>query len=568
MLRSRCRKRQGWTATSHELRPGQWAVWREFAVRAPGFSGGGDWTISARTRRSAFAFGLRIRGFAKPSCGKTRKRRRTGIARLAAAPAGPGEQEDSPTSRIGRIVLATLLRQERDHRLFFGPASRWGQIRDGRPRPSGCGQARIYYPLRHVRFETWAIEAVGVSIAANPAVRPHVPPHRIPNRVPQDLPTDQMAAWNFCDGVRPARAIASEEVLEALEKARYIRVSFPIAMCPNPEMELRTQLLRLESVEARNIALAILDEFESARRLISEAGNPDELDRALSGLDSLFVRLTARNPSRCAGEHYAARTLVYLDCRRDLHIEIGPAVHEELARILDPLLASTRWFCSEVGIACRQVVENAVAELQRRLCSNAVPLHEVTALALPPLLTLRLNLGELNKELQQRWATLLENSDPVGFGERANAMFADAKPSSGWRWGVWQAPDLQIAAGSVDDINRGDYRVVLGEIHLMNTLLEGIFTVLEPLIPRWSSKAPTTTCLRRDCSLLPAIRLLQVSKDGWRWSDFGWEDVLVMADPDAAVSHRHRGIAAIDLLARRFAQRLSSNAQRGRLWAH
>ena len=56
-----------------------------------------------------------------------------------------------------------------------------------------------------------------------------------------------------------------------------------------------------------------------------------------------------------------------------------------------------------------------------------------------------------------------------------------AAPGPGWQRARYHSPDLLIAAASVEAIRRGDYQIVMGEIHLaVNTLDRGVFLSQHP----------------------------------------------------------------------------------------
>ena len=102
------------------------------------------------------------------------------------------------------------------------------------------------------------------------------------------------------------------------------------------------------------------------------AGNPDALDAALDRLDQTFTRVTGAAPTRKDGETYAGRTLVYEDCRRDLDVEIGADVLDELGRPLSLLLTSARWLSCELVRRYREEFAAIHATLAARSRSSAV----------------------------------------------------------------------------------------------------------------------------------------------------------------------------------------------------
>ncbi len=80
--------------------------------------------------------------------------------------------------------------------------------------------------------------------------------------------------------------------------------------------------------------------------------------------------------------------------------------------------------------------------------------------------------AELQRDFQQRWAAILRIPPDVrrvrrdGAALREEVREAFDAPHSGWAGGRYYSPDLMIAASGVDAINRGDFEIILGEMHL------------------------------------------------------------------------------------------------------
>jgi len=518
---------------------GDWAIWRDFALRAPGFCVDGldDFGPQENELLRKRACDPRFREaviWQNPSAA------RTAIYKIAETSA---DRSDSKTRRRREVVASYWQRYcARNETIgFFGPLG-WGQFSSDGPAVM-VSPGKELIASRHVRFEVWAIQALADAIAKHPAIRPSVPPSRRPDLLPNALPLDQMKTWRLCDGVRPAGAVGHAGILQALEKNGYVRVTFPIAVCGEPERELRLQLSTLEPEHVRLLALAALDRLEDARREVSGARDAMELERALEKLDQVFVGLTQTDPTRLAGQHYAGRTLAYLDCRRDIQIRIGPALRATLAETLSPLLSGSRWFCGEVATTCRHLVEEAHTELQGRLQTNVVPLSALLATILPRFKQVPPELREPNRRLQVKWSVILNNREATGFVQRAATVFAD--PSPAWRGAVWQAPDVQISARSVVDINDGNYQVVVADFHPTNTLLQGLFISLNP--------APDSLIAAADRDVPPPRLALAPDRSQPRVSgrfapaNYGPKDLLVLADPNAAIPNGIRGVASTDL---------------------
>jgi hypothetical protein len=211
------------------------------------------------------------------------------------------------------------------------------------------------------------------------------------------------------------------------------------------------------------------------------AGDAEELDSALLQLDHHFTNLTGKAATRWAGRMYTGRTLIYEDCRRDIEVEIGADFMEELSQPLVLLLQSARWFTYEAGVkfrrAFREIYEQLALKSGSRTIDAAVFRMEVQG-------TLFSGNGagifeEVQEEFRRKWETVLAVSPE----QRRVAYRCDelrsavqqtfAAPRAGWKAALHHSPDLMIAADSVEAIRRGEYEIVLGELHLSTITING-----------------------------------------------------------------------------------------------
>src|SRR5262249_43249568 len=137
---------------------------------------------------------------------------------------------------------------------------------------------------------------------------------------------------------------------------------------------LRQQIERVDNLPERQAALEMLNHLEAARAAVAEAaGNAERLDQALEHLEETFTNLTGKTANRAAGKTYAGRTLIYEDCRRNVEVNLGPALVEELGRPLDLLLTSARWLTYHAAKLYQAAFEEAYQELARKANSPRVP---------------------------------------------------------------------------------------------------------------------------------------------------------------------------------------------------
>lgn len=390
---------------------------------------------------------------------------------------------------------------------FFGPVGWARLVTDGQPirvRPGGHLLAR-----REVYFEAWCVDALAATLAERPALRPWLAPRvlpyfrlegrrlHIPSRGSVELSSVQARLLAACDGERPAKALAAdvvadpslgiseEEVYQLLDYGRQMGViswTLELPLELYPERKLRRLLERVEDDEARTAALAALTELEAARaRVGGAAGDPEQLDRAMAELEDTFTRLTGQPPTRSEGKTYAGRTLVYEDCRRDVEVEVGPAILHRLGPPLTLVLTSARWFTFEVARRVREVLDQVHDSLAREGGTPAVEMADFQAALLKMRESLSSIVREVQREFQGRWAEILSlpgvgpqrRYSSYELASHVHAAF-DA-PGPGWTLVRHVSPDVMIAGRDATEIERGEFELVLGELHPANTIMSSLF---------------------------------------------------------------------------------------------
>ena len=386
---------------------GDWALWRAIAVRTAGFPVSGLGVFGSPDEQAGLRAVARDPLFRTAVTWQNRAALHNAVAKIAAGAPAPGSRQ-----RQREEVVASYWQRycaKNDTIGFFGPLA-WGRIADDGPPVEGrCGQL---VSESTVHFEAWAIQALA----------------------------------------------------EALDP------DLTVFAGPQSEGDLRIQLERSRP-ELRDRGLTALGRLERCRSAASSAADPGALDTALGDLDRAFEELTGRSATRRPGQTYAARTLVYLDCMRDLDLTVGPGIRDELAATLPPLLAGARWYCGRVYEAARQRIGEAAL--------GGGSLDRVLETVLPALRHLPEVVAAANAALQQRWSALLADPDPVTIGVRAAAAFADYTPA--WPISVYQSFDIQIAATSLAAVAAGDYLCIVGDFHPgANPLGQGVFATRHP----------------------------------------------------------------------------------------
>lgn len=382
---------------------------------------------------------------------------------------------------------------------FFGPVG-WAKIvssKDHLKVEPGCNlvsKSSIY-------FENWCIEALAEKMSAIKSLRPWIAPRLLPffrlegkalhaGETVSTLSPLHAAILRGCSGESTAREIAQAVIaiseygiktegqvygiLQGYSARGIISWAFEIPYCLHPEKKLRELLERIEKEELRRPLLAELEKLELCREKISQAdGHPEQLDLALDELDTTFTQLTSRSPTKSAGAMYAARTLVYQDCRRDVKVEIGPEIVAGIGVPVALLLNSARWFTYQAAALYRDEFSNIYDELARKNKGGPVELLPFWA-RIEPLIfdPVRRLFNNVMPEFQSRWEKVLQacwDEHRVEYTSEKLKPLVDsmfAIPIAGWQLARYHSPDVMIAASSVDAIRRGDCMFVLGEVHM------------------------------------------------------------------------------------------------------
>jgi surfactin synthase thioesterase subunit len=479
---------------------------------------------------------------------------------------------------------------------FFGPVC-WARLDDQQPRAVTAHPGPELLRERRVAFESWALTAYGETLARDPQLRMWLTPVRQPHlhlvdrtvhcppRPPETLSGPEAAALAACDGSRTAAEVVQglglpKEadgvlLLERLVARGLLRWDADLPLSPQAEQILAERIAGIGDPAARGQAAAGFERLRAARdQVASAAGDPAALASALAKLDAEFTAVTGAAPARRAGQTYAGRRLCFEDTARDLSVTIGRPVLQELATPLSLLLRAARWLCAELATA----YDTALQELHEELAPDhgEVNLAELWFLAQGMLFgTAQRPVDAVVAEFQRRWDRLLGLSD-LPSGTRAHqlrsadlaASIGDVFPdrSTGWSGGRLHSPDLQICAPDLAAIDRGEFTIVLGELHIGWPVFDNaLFTGFHP------EPARLVTELERDLGP-DRVRLLYPPdwpRAGGRLaaSLAGPTDVqLGFAPAPGADRDRLLPVAAMQVIADRTTGQLRAHAPDGRSW--
>ncbi|HUS65347.1 MAG TPA: hypothetical protein VMZ28_12420 [Kofleriaceae bacterium] len=361
-----------------------------------------------------------------------------------------------------------------------GPLA-WGRVAPCAGAMRVAGDGRI--AARLVAFEDWAVRAVARAIEVDPALRSDLPLAIAPTcwlegdvlHYPlgrrRALPPPAVKLLEHAPGrrerdlVAPGGDPATRDALAALERAGVVTRGLPLPTgVSHPEDALRGALARLPPSPARDGWLRELDDLRALRDAFAAAADEAERAPLLAALAASFERITGAPPARQGG---AARALLREDCQVDLDVVMSPATCDRLSRALAPLVELCRWIARDVagGLAARYrdihaaLGGGAVDAVAFAHAARAVEQEEGVVAA-------------TRGRVAAAWAAVLRDGGAaperhVDDAQLAGVLAALPAPlhAGPFPGEHAHAPDLLLEARGRDALERGDLRVVLGEIH-------------------------------------------------------------------------------------------------------
>lgn len=495
--------------------------------------------------------------------------------------------------RVGRsreLLVARYVQRyctKNDSIGFFGPVG-WARWQADAP-AFMARQGATLVASRSVHFEHWPIDVLAGKLSEDERFLPWIAPRRFPFvRIEgaiarsaatgkHELSAEEARLLASCDGVQTARQLAGSlemaeprvfDLLRKLRKEKLLAWRFEVPLVWNPDAALRRILESIEDDGLRSEALAPLDELDGIRRAVADRSEDATLlAQSLGDLDVAFTRITGAPPTREAGTTYAGRQLVYEDCTRDLDAAFGPDLLARLSGPLGLVLTSARWLTFELA----RVYRDALHRLHAQLLTRGRPV-QLTDLWLR---SQSLFFGSKERlidkvvaELQSRWSAILGplgDAKSVTFSAEKLRPAVDATfaaPGPGWTAACHQSPDIMIAATDLDAIRRGDYQLVLGELHAgVNALDTAVLLEMHPrrdelddfferdlkcprIVPVLPKDWPGSTVRTNSPVVTSETRLLETGFDraaGPRERVLAMSDLVVVEDGDRLVVRSHSG---------------------------
>ncbi|MFC0101061.1 thioesterase domain-containing protein [Micromonospora marina] len=558
---------RGTAGAAHRVPLGDtgWSVWRDAMLRTTGFPADGLELFTA-PRAAAAADELLATGAGADRFTKEfEEALRAGAQRFSELAADPLLREAVTWQNRGALVAfdglvrggadaaRNVRRRDRERALlkywqrycgknetvgFFGPGC-WVTVDPAQPDVARVDPGERLTRRRWVWFESWALSAYAARIGADLAVRRWWPPmlraHLAvrdrdvlrPGRPPLTLTPVEAALLRAADGRRAAADLVADPaiglrrsedgyaLLDRLVERELITWDAALPVSPDAERVLADRIDAIGDEPARAAARAGFDRLRAARDdVAAAAGDADRLRAALDALDTTFTELTGVPAVRRAGQMYAGRTVCYEDSARDLDVVFGAPLLAELAAPLDVLLRAARWLANALARAYLDVLRGLYDEL-RAESGSPVPLADLWFLAQG----MFWGDGErpvdaVAADFAARWAGLFGlDTLPAGTTDvrlratdlagRIDAAFPGDGPE--WSNAAIHSPDLQICATDADALRRGDYTVVLGELHAAWSSFDcAVFTPSHPDVERLRDALAADMGQRRVRLLFPA----------------------------------------------------------------
>ncbi|MBB4927257.1 hypothetical protein FHR34_006250 [Kitasatospora kifunensis] len=415
---------------------------------------------------------------------------------------------------------------------FFGPVG-WGRL-DRSVRGVVVESGRGLVAGSAVYFSSWSVDVLARVLEGEVGLREWLAPRRVPflrvdgesvtvpGRPAQRVTPLVRRVLERCDGRSAARDIQLElgvdgELLADLVKRRWISWRLEVAADTYPERQLRSLLEQVGDPAVREAALAKLAILERGRDRVHAAGeDAEELSAALAALEADFAELTASAAQRAKGARTAPnRALVYSDCRRSATVRIGSAILDELLP-LELCLTGARWMTHRFTEAVGARITAAYHRLRAR--QQTVDLGSLWFECLPaPHGESIADIDRIQGELRERWMRIIDappgarrvQRSAAGLAEQVREAFGE--PGAGWSLSRYVSPDVMVIAEDLAAVERGEFELVLGELHVaMNTLGASLFVMQHPdrdeLIAETTADFPGPRLVPMLPKELPAIK--------------------------------------------------------------
>lgn len=435
----------------------------------------------------------------------------TGVARVVSGPI-----DMRAKARSGHLLAIKYLQRyalKNETIGFFGPSC-WFEIGD-EPGHATIEPGSGLVAETEVYLERWALEVLAKALCAPPERRQNLCPtvgpffglHDGKLFVPTGdaIPLEPLHATllEACDGMTPTSVIAerlasegqgaTKDVVGAVDELvgrGWLSLDVPFRANMSPEAALSEWLDRVNDAELAKQGREALVALEQHREELGRvAGDPAATDEALGALERTFHELTGEDATRLDGAVYGGRQLVYSECSRDLSFRLGADFLARIGPALDLVLSAAHWFDHDAKGRFMAAVDGCYERVAARMQRDTVPMAMIHIELLQSGLfvtdTTPAPVAETRRLFDEKLSSLLpldEQRAEARFDSAAlRAQWAELFPELRGRAPQYICPDLLVMAEDAAAVSEGRYRMLLGEIHIGNTLAGGLaFTWTDP----------------------------------------------------------------------------------------
>ena len=216
-----------------------------------------------------------------------------------------------------------------------------------------------------------------------------------------------------------------------------------------------------------------LEKLENARRDYA-IGDLERRTECLDTLNQLLAEASV-DLSRETGAMYVGRYPVYEDCSRNMTISLGRGLLAQINDDLGPLMRIHQWLIKAIAHQLNQAFIEVWEQRQNALAGTPVDFLDLLNSLAPllPAIEARIVI-DLEQRLDNAWAQQLEGfPDNLDVHLRAadverliSRLDAELGVTDFEVFGSdYHSPDFLLSSASVDAINRGDYAIIVGEVH-------------------------------------------------------------------------------------------------------
>lgn len=369
---------------------------------------------------------------------------------------------------------------------FFGPMN-YARIDQNQEEPLRLEIEPGLYSKRAVFYSFWMVNVLAEVISREPSIQPYIAPSLhplckltdtgiefLPEESSHRLPTALRQLVVHVNGQRIAGELAALQgttVTQLLQQLQPLiraglllfRIEIPSTTF-DPFAALQQAIWRLPTnCAGRTRWLKELERFASWMHLFRDADLPERV-RLTKQMEQAFTALTGLPPRRFPGQAYADRTLYYEECAGTMRdFVFGKPFFTDLSSRLKPLM--------DFSVAHGELLREHYQLLGKRIFAVAgqgrteIPYARFIHFARLCQETGTLDQSDPAYESFRREFTALVQAKQRG----NSACLTAADLQSFQRFVKGQAvhisPDLMFAAPDQEAFKRGDYQIVLGEIH-------------------------------------------------------------------------------------------------------